>query len=228
MSCSTDLTAFTESDLNATYGNGKPGILPRTPSNDSERENGMLNANTVKEIVDNLKKSGVIPTLTVTNTDTFFENQRKLLADIQSEYCFYYSRYSYSLRKLLKVIGDGYSNRADTYTVNAYLNYTRILNRKMNDLIQITNGITEELIITSGIMQKEVMEYDKEMKDMQTKLAEQNKIISSTEAVARLNKEMVKYTEQKSVYTDNLLKMYSVFNIVAFGLLVYVYTSVNE
>ena len=36
---------------------------------------------------------------------------------------------------------------------------------------------------------------------------------------------MVKYTEEKARYTDNLLKMYSVLNIVALGLLVYVYKS---
>ena len=36
---------------------------------------------------------------------------------------------------------------------------------------------------------------------------------------------MVKYTEEKGRYTDNLLKVYSVLNIVVLGLLVYVYKS---
>ena len=39
---------------------------------------------------------------------------------------------------------------------------------------------------------------------------------------------MVKYTEEKSRYTNNLLKMYSVLNIVALSLLVYVYKSAGE
>ena len=57
------------------------------------------------------------------------------------------------------------------------------------------------------------------------KLAQQNKIISSSDAVTKLNKEMVKYTEEKNRYTENLLKTYSVLNIVALGLLIYIYKS---
>jgi hypothetical protein len=34
---------------------------------------------------------------------------------------------------------------------------------------------------------------------------------------------MVKYSEEKARYTDNLLKLYSFLNVVALGLLVYVY-----
>ena len=72
------------------------------------------------------------------------------------------------------------------------------------------------------------VKFDGEIKDLQVKLTEQNKIISSSEATTKLNKEMVKYTEEKGKYTDNLLKMYSVLNIVALGLLIYVYKSAGE
>jgi hypothetical protein len=39
---------------------------------------------------------------------------------------------------------------------------------------------------------------------------------------------MVEYTEEKSRYTDNLMKMYSVLNIVVVGLLVYVYKAAGD
>ena len=90
----------------------------------------------------------------------------------------------------------------------------------MNDLIQIVNEITIQLKQTDVVGNLNTV-----MKESQSKLMEQNKILSSTDVVTKLNKEMVKYTEEKGRYTDNLLKVYSVLNIVVLGLLVYVYKS---
>ena len=95
----------------------------------------------------------------------------------------------------------------------------------MNDLIQIINGVNSELLLSNTHMTQEVKKFDDEIKQLHTKLVNQNKIISSNEAVNKLNKEMVKYTEEKGRYTDNLIKVYSVLNIVVLGLLVYVYKS---
>ena len=163
----------------------------------------------------NLKSSGVIPTLTKTNSDAFFENQTTLINNIKTEYCFYYSRYTYSLKKLLKAIGD-----INKPNMDMYLNNAQSLNQKMNDLIQIVNEITIQLKQTDVVGNLNAV-----MKESQSKLMEQNKVLSSTDAVTKLNKEMVKYTEEKGRYTDNLLKVYSVLNIVVLGLLVYVYKS---
>ena len=74
-------------------------------------------------------------------------------------------------------------------------------------------------------MDTEIKKFDNEARQLQLKLAQQNKIISSSDAVTKLNKEMVKYTEEKNRYTENLLKTYSVLNIVALGLLIYIYKS---
>jgi hypothetical protein len=61
----------------------------------------------------------------------------------------------------------------------------------------------------------------------QPKLLEQNRIISSKTPLTDLKKQMVKYSEEKGRYSDNLLKLYSVLNIVAIGLLIYIYKSAN-
>jgi hypothetical protein len=39
---------------------------------------------------------------------------------------------------------------------------------------------------------------------------------------------MVKYSEEKARYSDNLLKMYSFLNVVALGLLIYVYKAAGD
>jgi uncharacterized membrane protein len=66
------------------------------------------------------------------------------------------------------------------------------------------------------------------MKEQKKKLDAQNKIITSNQAVTELNKQMVKFTEQKGKYSDNLLGLYSFLNIVALGLLIYVYKSARD
>ena len=210
--------APTDNDLNLTYNSG---LLPLQPNGDMDRENGILKSTAVATIILNLKNSGIIPTLT--NTDLFIKKQNDLMQNVKSEYCFYYSRYSYSLQKLLKAISD-----SNTVNINKYLDSTQSLNKKMNDLIQIINGVNGELLLSNTHMTQEVKKFDDEIKQLHTKLVNQNKIISSNEAVNKLNKEMVKYTEEKSRYTNNLLKMYSVLNIVALSLLVYVYKSAGE
>ena len=205
------VNSLTDDELNQTYS----GILPSTPFSNTDRDNGVLKPATVTTIVSNLKSSGVIPTLTKTNSDAFFQNQTKLINDIKTEYCFYYSRYTYSLKKLLKAIGDINQTNMDMYLTSA-----QSLNQKMKDLIQIVSEITTELKQTDVVGNLNTV-----MKESQSKLMEQNRILSSNDAATKLNKEMVKYTEEKGRYTDNLLKVYSVLNIVVLGLLVYVYKS---
>jgi hypothetical protein len=81
------------------------------------------------------------------------------------------------------------------------------------------------MLKSSDILESEIRAFNKQITDQQQKLQEQNKIISSSEATTRINKQMVKFTEEKARYSDNLLKLYSFMNIVALGLLVYVYKS---
>ena len=205
------INSLTDDELNQTYS----GILPSMPFSNADRENGVLKPTIVTTIVSNLKSSGLIPTLTQTNSDAFFQKQENLINNIKTEYCFYYSRYTYSLKKLLKAVGDINKPNMDMYLASA-----QSLNQKMKDLIQIVSEITIELKHSNTIGNLNTV-----MKESQTKLMEQNKILSSNDAVTKLNKEMVKYTEEKGRYTDNLLKVYSVLNIVVLGLLVYVYKS---
>ena len=54
-------------------------------------------------------------------------------------------------------------------------------------------------------------------------LTKQNKILKSGQADAELYKEMVKYTREKTNYTNNMLMIYSFLNITALGLLFFAY-----
>ncbi len=224
-------TAITDSELNQTFMNGvKPGILPSSPPDSSDRDgNGMLNKNTIQSIITSLKGSGVIPATTAT-PEVAITKQKELLNDIQLEYCFYEARYKYSLEQLFNAINAGYSNNTsdNQNNIQKYLKSTQALNQRLNDLVQIINGITEDMLSTTSSLESEIKALDKQMKDQKDKLSKQNKIISSNQATKELSKQMVKFTEQKAKYSNNLLGLYSFLNIVALGLLVYVYKSARD
>ena len=103
-----------------------------------------------------------------------------------------------------------------------------MLNIRLNDLTQIMNGITESMLSTSDSISNEIQQFDKRIKALKGKLDAQNKIIMTGDTTTNIRKQMVKYTEEKAKYTDNLLSLYSFLNIVALGLLVYVYKAAGN
>jgi len=229
MSCPL-ITTLTDAELDKPYTNGNiPGVLPLSISN---LEKGQLPVNDLNMLISNLKRSGVIPTMT-SDTELFLKKQTELIGNLKTEYCYYYSRYKYSLHRLFKLIGSSCitQSKNDEKSMmqwTKYISDIKELNVKMNVLIQIIRSITDESLKSSTPIENEIKDFDKNIKETQLKLLEQNKIISSNQAITKLKKEMVKYTEEKGRYTDNLLKMYSVLNVVVLGLLVYVYKSVGE
>ena len=225
-------TGLTDSELNQTYGDGViQGLLPSSPNPSSDREeNGMLKDSSITSIITSLKGSGVIPNAKSANADMLVKKQSELLQHIDDEYCFYESRYKYSLEQLLSAINQGYvNNTADIQSaVQKYLQSTQALNQRLNDLTQIINGVTEDMLTSATNLEAEIVAYNNQIKEQGSKLQEQNKIISSSQAASKLNKQMVKYTEQRSKYSNNLLGLYSFLNIVALVLLVYVYKSARD
>jgi hypothetical protein len=222
-------TALTDNELNQTFGNGTvQGLLPSSPSGASDRDgNGMLTSKVVTGIIASLKSSGIIPASSASKPDIFAQKQGELLKNIQAEYCFYEARYKYSLNKLFDSIRQGYTNNTGDIQaqIQKYLASTQALNRQMNDLTQIINAVTDNMLSTATSQEAEIKALNKKIEEVSKKLQSQNKIISSGQAVTNLNKQMIKYTEEKSKYTNNLLGLYSFLNIVALGLLVYVYKS---
>ena len=163
-------------------------------------------------------------------------NQKDILAKVENLKIFSEDEFNslskeyYSLEKLFSTIGQSYINNTEDVqnTIKSYLTSSQELNQKLNDLTQIINGVTEDMLSSTSELDDKVKAFDKQNKEQQLKLQYQNKVISSNQASTELNKQMVKFTEQKAKYSNNLLGLYSFLNIVALGLLVYVYKSARD
>ena len=63
------------------------------------------------------------------------------------------------------------------------------------------NAVTEKMLSSSRTLEAEIQAFNPKLREQRDKLEEQNKIIRSNEATMRIQKEMVKYTEEKSRYS---------------------------
>ena len=211
----------TDTELLASYQNGLlPAELTENPDSHSDvKEKRVLTQVYLDTIIKNIKHK--IPT-----QQNQPEAVQTFLQHIHKEYQFYSVRYQCALDKLFKMISNESQPSMDNE--KRALQITVILNHRLNDLTQIINEITKYMLSSSTKMKKDISKFNDTIQQQQQKLESQNALISSTEASAKIKKQMVKYTEEKTRRTDNLLKLYSVLNIVALGLLVYIYKAADE
>lgn len=209
----------TDTELLASYQNG---LLPveLTENDDSHsdsKEKRMLTQVYLDTVIKNIKHK--IPTQQ-DNSDAV----QTFLQHIHEEYQFYSVRYHCALSKLFTLLSD----EPQSSDEKKALQITVVLNHRLNNLTQIINEITKYMLSSSTKMKQDISQFNDTIQQQHQKLENQNALISSTEASAKIKKQMVKYTEEKARRTDNLLKLYSVLNIVALGLLVYIYKAADE
>jgi len=225
--CSTAETnpSFTTPESLKAICNG--GILNNVSSSIQRDANGMIQNGDINTIFNKLKVDKIvpIPSTDVTKTETYIAALNVFVANSKLEYTFYEVRYKEALKKLLSAVRDANNNPSSEKkaTIDLYLGITQELNKKLNDLTQIIIAVSASLLTSSSEMDAQLANFNTTIQENRRKLAKQNQIISSSGATTKLQKEMVKYSEEKARYTDNLLKMYSFLNVVALGLLVYVY-----
>lgn len=234
------VTSYTDASLNEVFNinptdiseNVYPvgGLLSKLPST---IEKGQLTETQLEAIIVYITNNNqkIIPTIhSYKNKEELKLKQNEFMTYINREYCHYYSRYAFCLKTLLTNINETNKPVTDPRLkdkIDNNLKNTIKLNTKLNLLIQIINKINITLRTFIETNEADSIKSDKELKDVQDKLKYHLDTLSSNNAITKLNKEMVKYTEEKARYTDNLLKMYSVLNIVVLGLLVYVYKSAS-
>lgn len=215
--------------LSAAFSGGN-ALLPSSILATDRDGNGMLKSSMLSDWISRLEGAGIVPSAKSLTAPAYITKITILLDAAQKEYCYYESRYRAALQYLFAGIHNAsVNNSAEAkQLVDTRLQTTQSLNRKVNDLIQIINAITEKMMQSSTTLQDEIKAFTKKLQSQRDKLEGQNRIIQSNDATMRLQKDMVKYSEEKARYTDNLLKMYSFLNIVAFGMLIYIYKAAGD
>ena len=90
------------------------------------------------------------------------------------------------------------------------------------------NELTRTKLQNAQDQNTSINALNKQLGERTQQLSKQNDILQKEQGAANLYKEMVSYTKEKANYTNNMLALYSVLNITALGLLIYIYRSAGE
>jgi hypothetical protein len=149
--------------------------------------------------------------------------------DLKNEFCHFYSRYQYALDQLFTSLsatsGKAKVTDTDRRAINLYLGKAKEFNVRLNDLVQISNYLAAKRVQDASKQSSEVNALNESISTVFTSLQKQAEILNKEHSEAELRQRMVEYTQEKNKSTNNLLQLYGVLNIVAIGLLLYIYRS---
>ena len=225
----TDIPTVDSSNLNVPYAGTT--IIPDIAITDTtNRSNGLLTKEAINQQIIALQSQNVIPN----DNDAPDVYQTKMTAFVvaaRKEYEYYYGRYTYALTVLFNKISATYGNNPTLAMKDdirhALTNVTKF-NTKLNDILSIVQVVSANIHADVASSASEVTDMMEMMLENKEQIEQQNAMIKSNQASALIRKEMVKYTEEKARYNDNLLKVYSFLNIIALGVLLYVYKAAPE
>ena len=156
-------------------------------------------------IVENTALTSYVKTLLPVSTD-----------NISKEYCFYYKRYNYALQELLIVASvsqtgsDYFALKEDTIQLNSLL----------NQLLQIL-----QMAILLQSASEDDSDNSEDYATAREILTWHMAKLQDSDMEANAKKSMIDYTIEKNSSSRNLLAIYGFLNIVAIGMLAYLYRS---
>lgn len=229
--CPSSNEQFTMSDLDKAFTG--TSIMEPAVSTSNRDNDGMLTKEYLEGRVRNLKGK-VIPAepqmqhITGKNQDAiikeYIEKTNQIKGLIREEYCFYLARYKFAFRQLISNIAN--ATAGSTGVLQSVENYTQVtvrLNRKLQDLSQIANAIADDQYATTQNFQHSINDANDEIQKYFDTLREHASILRKEVPAVELKKRMVEYTQEKARANKNLLSLYFFLDVVALGLLFYVY-----
>jgi hypothetical protein len=157
----------------------------------------------------------------------FATNSAKVRDNINKEYCYYYKRYIFILHEILMLAAtQDSSHLGDDYVTKK--NNTEGLNSKLNQILQVIQALVNARIVSlknyygtdTGVNQ--INTY---LDDTRTDLINHAKLLKNAAMEKDIKSAMVDYTIEKNSSSRNLLAIYGFMNIVAAGLIFYLYRS---
>jgi len=231
--CSANKETITLTNYNAKFTG--TSCLPRGGqgfSKSSINDKGLVNSdemkNHIKALLDEQKALApeTIKQLEEMNpAEDFTKAAAKVRDNINKEYCFYYVRYVFILRDILMQAATQESSKlGDAYIKKK--NDTEALNSRLNQILQVIQGLVNSRTTslknyygtTTGVNQ--VNEY---LDTTRTDLLNHSKLLKNVSMEKDIKSAMVDYTVEKNSSSRNLLAIYGFMNIVAAGLIFYLY-----
>jgi hypothetical protein len=190
---------------------------------------GRVSVSLLQAHVNTLESAGVLkprPKIEVgkefeTNMDALIANDAALYAKLQAEYCYYEQRYRYSLRNFLTKATS--RNPADNTAAQTMLQNTKLLNLRLNSVLEVMNYIAQSRVDVVNMNKEDINTRNADINQKMDRLRSTYTMLSKENVVINTQKEAVRYTEEKNNYTSNQIALWAAMNVVALGVIFYVY-----
>jgi hypothetical protein len=220
------------------------GSVSCLPSGSIIDDKGNVNSSSLRAHVDKLIKE-TAPSISPDNLSTatvrpvsesivpspaeMYAKKAKALRDsINKEYCHYYVRYMWGITKILN------DATASGAVVSADLKANvQSLNDKLNTIILVMKAVVNSRLNTLENYYgaegdpKSVNYLNKELDIARKKLAMHSQKLQQNDLTSDIQQSMIDYSLEKNASSRNLLALYGFMNIVAAGLLFYLYKNMK-
>jgi hypothetical protein len=226
--CKSETRAFTDAELEANYTDTM-ALSPDSLPGQNDRTDSLLSASYMARHINELKTKKIVPAHPSTGADSetiraYVDALNTLNSNAQAEYCYYSARYKYAISKLFSQIADATAGSTSSeQLINTQTERAIRLNRRLTDLTQLVNAITVDAYTTAKTLDNQINNLNGQLSEQFGKLQRQASILKSEAPAVEIKKRMVEYTREKAKSQDNLLSLYFFLDIVALGILFYVY-----
>jgi len=234
--CSQVTESITESNYKTPYENAqRKSSLPNSGTGFSQvGTNGLVDQSAVDTYVSTLlaRVNAVPPGNTDPNNTNpaanFAESSAALRTSISNEYCFYYKRYMFALQRVLMLAATSGMNLSGNADYIEKRTTAQDLNKKLNQLLQVMQGLinarSQSLDSYYGTTTG-VNALNGQLDAARTSLTGHMSKLQSNNMEMDVKSSMIDYSLEKNSSSRNLLAIYGFMNIVAAGILFYLYRS---
>ena len=218
--------AYTLSDVIAPYAAGQSVAAASSLQRDG---NNLLTPVALQQHIDQLTSQNIIRAVPLVNATSqeihdYLNADESVLGQMQAEFCYYSSRYRYCVMKIIETAGSSASaSSASASVMNDWITSARTVNTRMLDILTVMKYITSSRLALGPQMGADVAKLNADLTVRMNKLSEQNNDLVSGNTDNIVYKKMVQYTKQKAKANGHLVMLYTFMNLVALGMLFYVY-----
>lgn len=225
--CSAPAATYTEAELLQKFTNGvaTDTLVP-------DASTGRINTDQLDTYIRSItstSENAIIKERPVTKVGTAQETDiKQLMIDdealynkLHQEYCYYEQRYKYAFKQFLLRATSGIAS--DSTIANTMLSHAKTLNLRLNSLLEIINRLAQYRVSEVNVHTAAINTQNTAINNRLSELQSSYTLLNSDKAIIKTQEEMVRYTQEKNNYTSNQIAVWSTMNIIALGVIFYVY-----
>ena len=157
-------------------------------------------------------------------TKLYANKAATLREEIKKEYCWYYNRYSWAMQKILTNVAS-----TDGAVDEVIKNGATELNKKLNVILLIMKGLVNSRLSVlrdyyGDGERASINALNTQLDKARTNLLTHSNKLRNNDLSSDVQTAMIEYSLEKNSSSRNLLAIYGFMNIIAAGLLFYIYT----